>query len=908
VDTTGVVAAVRRVVAYGGHCTDADDKLLARLQDLDRWADRLGAAVEPAERLTTLGEVATLKRWHIGQKANHPVVAVDRIRDEAQEVVAAATALRAGVLDAALRCLAHRIARATLAAARGRQRSGRLEFHDLLVLARELVRSADHGADVRAALHRRYRRLLLDEFQDTDPIQLELATRIAAGTAGAAAHWRDVPVPEGRLFVVGDPKQSVYRFRRADIATYLDAQSRIGEPVSLTANFRSCRAVVAWVNHVFGRLIRAEPGSQPPYRPLAATRGDAPGGSHVLALGGAAHPPGLTADEVREREASDVARAITLALDQGWQVSESASDGGERWRHARPGDIAVLVPARTSLPLLETALDAAGIPYRAEASSLVYRTAEVRDLLTAARAIDDPSDGLALVSALRSPLFGCGDDDLWTWRRAGGRFDLLAGVPDGLPGDHPVRAAVTYLRGLHRRRLWHSPGELLDRLVRDRRMFEVAADGPRARDVWRRLRFVVDQARAWSDVTGSGLRAYLAWARSQGDEASRVAEAVLPESDVDAVRIMTIHAAKGLEFPIVIASGMSSLPRRASGTEVLWPPSGGYEIRLSRTIQTGDFDAVKPIDEQMDHHERLRLLYVAGTRARDHLVVSLHRATRSRAAGSDAAKTNAELLAEASAGAPHVRDLPPLPMDTPLPAPQVAGPVTPAPWPRWHAESEAVRAATARRSTVAASGLEGTLAPAVDPADPGLAKGPRHLELPPWHKGRYGTAIGRAVHGALQGCDLATGAGLDEAVAAQALAEGVVAYQDVVAALCGAALASPAVRAAAARRHWQETYVGTVLPDGRVLEGFVDLVYADADGSLVVVDYKTDAVPAEAIEARTLVYLPQLAAYAHALEAATGRAVSRAVLVFCHPAGSVDRVIGRAELPTDLDLAAALPA
>jgi ATP-dependent helicase/nuclease subunit A len=681
--------------------------------------------------------------------------------------------------------------------------------------------------------------------------------------------------------------------------------------VSLTSNFRSGRSLVEWVNHVFAHLIRPEPGSQPPYEPLDATRPDPDGGARIVALGGDPHPARTGADEVRRREAADVARAIAAATDEPWLVadgSENASGDGRAWRPARYGDIALLVPARTSLPFLEDALDAAGIPYRAEASSLVYRTPEVRDLLMTARAVDDPSDALALVSALRSPLFGCGDDDLWTWRCAGGSFHLLAPPPDHVADDHPVHEGIAYLRRLHRQRLWHTPGQLLDRLVRDRRMLELGADGPRARDVWRRLRFVVDQARAWSDAESGGLRRYLDWARSQGDETSRVAEAVLPETDIDAVRVMTVHAAKGLQFPIVVASGMSSRPRRVGGTEVLWPPDGGYEIRLNRSVQTGDFDAVKPVDEQMDFHERLRLLYVACTRARQHLVVSLHREERARPPADPASRTNAELLAAATTEAPHMRDLPPvapalLPAAAATAAPAGrAVPRTPPPWPQWREEIDATRAAARRASTVAASGLEGAAVASRDGDDPGLAKGPRHLELPPWNKGRYGTAIGRAVHGALQTADLATGAGLDDAIAAQCLAEGVADHQPVVAALCRSALDSPTVRAAAQRVHWQETYVATTLPDGRVLEGFVDLVFADDDGSLVVVDYKTDAVPAEAIEARTAVYRPQMAAYVRALEDATGRAVSRAVLVFCHPEGSVDRSLSRADLAAaDLD-------
>lgn len=299
------------------------------------------------------------------------------------------------------------------------------------------------------------------------------------------------------------------------------------------------------------------PGSQPPYRPLAAHREGPAEGPDVLTLGDVAHPDTFRADDVREAEADDVAGAIRTALAERWPIWD---DRLRDWRPVKLDDIAVLVPAGTSLPQLEQSLDAAGIPFRAEASSLVYRTPEVRDLLMTARALDDPSDSLSLVAALRSPLFGCGDDDLWTWRAAKGAFHVYATAPDAVAEAHPVRLTIAYLRRLGNQGRWLSPGELLDRIVRDRRMLETGATGPRTRDVWRRLRFVVDQARAWSEAQAGGLRDYLDWAHRQGDESTRVAEAVLPETDARSVRILTVHAAKGLEFPVVVVSGTSSQP------------------------------------------------------------------------------------------------------------------------------------------------------------------------------------------------------------------------------------------------------------------------------------------------------------------------------------------------------------
>ena len=154
----------------------------------------------------------------------------------------------------------------------------------------------------------------------------------------------------------------------------------------------------------------------------------------------------------------------------------------------------------------------------------------------------------------------------------------------------------------------------------------------------------IDQARAWTEATGGNLRQYLRWVRQQTAEGARVAEAVLPETDDDAVRIMTIHSAKGLEFPITIVSGMSTVPiGRPAAAQVVFPPTGGVGYRSAPVSPPTSMWPGRPIDEQMSFHERVRLLYVACTRARDHLVVSLHRKVRVNPPSS-VARTNAELL------------------------------------------------------------------------------------------------------------------------------------------------------------------------------------------------------------------------------------------------------------------------
>jgi ATP-dependent helicase/nuclease subunit A len=870
-DAVDLVAEARAIAARADECTDDSDLFLPRLAALASWAEQYGDATDPETQLAGLLAAKDLKWGGGGRQANWPGT-LKEIRDAAKEWQSRAASALGDFTEASLRPLAYWIATHVRDDAQARAAEGRLEFHDLLVVTRDLLRR--DGA-VRSALQEQYRRLLLDEFQDTDPIQIEIAVRIAGGADASAADWQDVEVPAGSIFVVGDPKQSIYRFRRADIGTYLRTQEWLGnDPVTLDSNFRTVEPIVEWVNAVFGTVITPVEEGQPEYVSLAATRSYSGVGPPVAVVGAESHPDKPNAAMMREREAADVAGVIGRAIAEGWTTCDPRTD---EWRPLRLGDIAILVPARTSLPFLEDALDAAGIGYRAESSSLVYQAAEVRDLLATARVIADPSDLLSCVTALRSPLFGCGDDDLWTWKRDGGSFNILARFADERAW-HPVAQGLAYLSRLHYDARWMTPSEMLGAIVADRRMLEVAATGPRARDQWRRLRFVVDQARAWSEAEHGGLRAYLAWAARQGEETARVAEAVLPESDVDAVRVMTVHAAKGLEFPMVVLSGMSSRPNSPSGVRLLWTASG-YEVKLTKNVQTNDFEHVAPIDEQMDGYERRRLLYVATTRARDHLVVSLHRKD-------GGGTTNADILAGAGA-ATDVESLGGV---------AVVGEVASRPavdiaelpeWSAWLASITEARERSRRVSAVSASGLEGTepaaaLDPAVAEETPGSAKGARDVELPPWSKGRYGSAVGRAVHAVLQSIDLATGDGLDGAVAAQCAAEGVTEHADVVRALVESALASEPVRRAAARPHWREPYVGILQDDGTVLEGFVDLVYRDDGGTLVIVDYKTDAIPAAAIGARTAYYAPQLAAYEQAIAEATAAKVSARGL-FLHP-------------------------
>lgn len=860
----------------------------ADLRAFDDTVAALPAVDAVARLLNNPGRIGNKNNWKSFGGAD--ALADLRSGEEAARDEAAAILQRAR--DHRTRLIGALLGSWVLEGARQRAADGTVEFHDLLVLARRLV--ASH-ADIRAHLHDRYRRLLLDEFQDTDPIQLEIAVRLASAPEAPeqSTDWSTLRPLPGRLFIVGDPKQSIYRFRRADIAQYLRAADQIGaERAELTANFRSSQAVIDWVNHVFGRLITFQADAQPEYLPLDACRPHHRAHGSVRLLGVDAHDDlsqqKSTADEVRSREAADVADAVATALHERWQVVD---DETHELRECRPGDITILLPARTSLPALQAALVDRDIPYRAENSSVVYTTPDIRHVMLALHAADDPTNELALIAALRTALYGCSDVELYEWRRGGGSWSIWRDPPDDLVG-HPVAEAIAHVRSLAERSTWWPPADLIASLVDERRLLDAVLDSPDARDVWRRVRYVVEQARAWCDAGGHGLRRYLAWVRLQASEA-RTADTILPEHDHDAVRIMTIHAAKGLEFPITVVTGLTTSPPGKSSDTVVWH-------RDSWTIASkeGDelYDEFQPIDEQMSDAERRRLLYVACTRAVDHLVVSLHRLPPKHDAPANRLPSGALLAANGAAepesGAAAL-----------VPNPGGWSIVRPTPdaleWAdadEWAAERAQALRHAGRRLTISATRLADDLAAELpawsDPGaadDEGLRKEPVDLELPPWQRGRYGTAVGRAVHGTLQFCDLVTGHDIAALAAAQCAAEGIIGLESTVDALARSALTAPIVRTATQTEHHRELFVAATVGD-RVLEGYVDLLVRTPAGFLIV-DYKTDAWRAGAHRAERITrYRRQLAAYGVALERILGEPVVGGLLVHCRTSGAAEEI------------------
>ncbi len=925
IDFSAFDTAVERLAAVAESCClDRTDRLFDHVTK--HLLPSMRAVVELTDSHRKLRALANHDRWGRGSggiKGNWTRPPAE-IKDHIDEVNGAADAVLAATVDGVIDQLMRLTAAEVVDAARARQAEGGLEFHDLLVLARSVLR---RSAEVRASLHRRYRHVLLDEFQDTDPIQIELASLIAATPADEQiADWRRHHVDGGRLFFVGDPKQSIYRFRRADIELFLDARRVFGadRPVRLRTNFRTVAPIIEWVNGVFAEAMPEEvPGAQPKYEPLVAHRQADSGADHRPVILGGPHPdPKVKAGALRDAEANDVAAAVASIRNdpEAWpvfDVDESVTDPppvpqSRAWRPARLADVTILIPTRTSLPYLRDALERFDIPYRLATGTLVYDTQEVRDALATLRAIDDPNDRLSLVAALRSPLFGCSDVDLFTYHRATRRFDLRVTTHGGLDSSHPVVTALAYLRQRWSERWWLGPAALLEQVLRDRRAFLLGFGDPRPAEVWRRLRFLVDQARAFEESHGADLRGFLDWSELQSADGARVHEPLLPETDDDAVSILTVHGAKGLEFPITVLSGMTTQPQgRRSGVSVLWNGDEPPSVRLKADLETIQHKPRADLEEEMGSYEKLRLLYVAATRARDHLIVSGHHKVDPK----DPNRTFAGRFATfglANQQSSRVIDLPPPPSAAPATS---LGPVPPteaalADRKRWVAEREALLAPASRATTVSATAIARSADQSIVDVDDDSGRtettpDPQPGEARPIvrRKGRAGSAIGRAVHATLEHIEFGRSAAdrpddLDAQVARQCDLEVIPDHVETVAALVRSALGSAAVDLARRYPFHRELYVAAPLgdgPDAVTVEGYIDLLIEGPDG-LVIVDYKTDTVRSEAeVAAKARGYELQGAAYAVALEISTGLRVADCRFVFCHAAGAKEHVVADLE-------------
>ena len=516
-----------------------------------------------------------------------------------------------------------------------RRASGGLDFQDLLIRTAESLKSQP---ELRSYFQRRFSHVLVDEFQDTDPIQAEIVFYVTSVDNDELDWKKCVPLP-GSLFLVGDPKQSIYRFRRADIVTYQQVkaifQQSGGKIVGLSKNFRSDEEILNWVNPVFGELLGYQETVHSPSAVdmeqgrVCQSEGELTG-VETLVL-----PTGMEQEDLVAHESEQIAKHIAELMARKAKVPRTEKELTQGIpEHVQPGDFLIITKNKKHLGAYAEALDRYRVPNEVTGSKTFQNIPELQTILTCIEAIDDPKNPIPYVSILRSELFGFGDGDLYELKRLGGSFSYTVPVPQQLEED--LRNRFLDVTGrMQKYRNWL------------RTMAFTAAFSSIASDLG--ILAKCSSHRNGNIVSGGFLKA-VEWLRSQSwdfDSATDVVSYlgdIIHNSETDScnimpqsgssVRIMNIHKAKGLEAPIVFlanASGRNDNRKPDFHVDRSGDVTRGY---LAITKPKGEW-ATRPVAtpanwEQFQAEEQAfklgedrRLLYVACTRAACKLIVSV---------------------------------------------------------------------------------------------------------------------------------------------------------------------------------------------------------------------------------------------------------------------------------------------
>jgi ATP-dependent exoDNAse (exonuclease V) beta subunit len=508
-----------------------------------------------------------------------------------------------------------------------KQRAGALDFVDLLVRTRDLLRDC---AAVRNDFQQRFTHLFVDEFQDTDPLQAEILLLLAADDP-AVHDWRAVTPVAGKLFVVGDPKQSIYRFRRADVGTYIEVKDQLirngATCVYLTTSFRAAPSIQRFVNAAFAPHLRADPlALQADYVPLAPARADADDQPTVIALP-VPQPYGVygIAKRAIEESLPDAVGAFLewMFTSSGWTVTE----------RERPHERVPIGPRHVCLLFRRfvhswsgadmtrdyvRALEARTIPHLLVGGKSFHLREEVETLRAALTAIEWPDDELGVFATLRGSLFAIGDEDLFIYRHAYRQLHPFR-IPEDLPEPlAPIGVALRLLASLHRGRNYRPVADTIALLLEATRAHAGFALRPSGEQALANVLHIAELARTYESAGGISFRGFVERLLDDAERA-QTSEAPILEEGSDGVRLMTVHRAKGLEFPVVV---LADITANLSGGASRWidPARQLCALRIGGWVPA-ELSEHEEEESRRDAAEGLRVAYVAATRARDLLVV-----------------------------------------------------------------------------------------------------------------------------------------------------------------------------------------------------------------------------------------------------------------------------------------------
>jgi ATP-dependent helicase/nuclease subunit A len=504
-------------------------------------------------------------------------------------------------------------------------RSGKVDFVDLLIRTRNLIRD---DADVRRLLQDRFSHIFVDEFQDTDPVQAEILVLLSADDPDQT-EWREVRPKPGKLFLVGDPKQSIYRFRRADIILYQEMCANLAAKgvvtVYLSHSFRAVKPIQEAVNAAFAPDIqRNEETGQPAY--VALEGGEPPREQPSVIALPIPRPYGKY-DVTRGAIAESLPEALAAFVD--WLIRESG------WKVRDPDSREALIPIKSEhIAILFRrfmtwgtdvtrnyvhALEARNIPHQLWQARSFHQREEVETIRAALNAIEWPDDELSVFATLKGSLFAIRDHLLLRFRHEVGPFHPFRPIPDeAVPDFQPIRDALGALADLHRRRNRRSVVETVNSVLEFARAHAAFALRPSGSQVLANVYHICNLARAYEMGGGFSFRGFVEQLNEQS-ESEEGGEAPIAEEGAEGVRIMTVHAAKGLEFPVVI---LADITANLAGE----PDKHIDAARNLAALRLLGCEPWELIDFRDEEHERdlaegIRVAYVAATRARDLLVV-----------------------------------------------------------------------------------------------------------------------------------------------------------------------------------------------------------------------------------------------------------------------------------------------
>ena len=511
-----------------------------------------------------------------------------------------------------------------------------VNFTDLLQMTARLLRD---NPDIRGYFQRKFTHLLVDEFQDTDPIQAEMLLFLT-GTDARETDWRKLSPRPGALFLVGDPKQSIYRFRRADIDTYNAVRDQIlragGEVLRLTANFRSLQPLADWNNPLFQQTFPASADRhQAAFAPLNTVRKEQEGccsGIYKITIG---KKPFHRRDDIVSEDAGIIADWIRWACDGSARFARTPDETARGLSEkARPSDFLILFRYKKRMDAYARALEERDIPFEISGSQAFSASPDIREIVNLALALKDPDDPVYTTAVLRGVFFGVSDDALMQFKRAGGRFSFV--VPPRIRGRKGAEYVADCLSVMHQWWLFSRglpASTALEVMLERSGLIPYLAASPmgsgKSGNLFKLLEFIRHQERR-GDTSFAAVADFMRDLISVRD----VEETSLTPARTDAVRLMNLHKAKGLEAPVVFLANPAGTRPRPPDKHIVRSDTDvprGYFVFSQRGLYKDRILSQPENWASRSNEEALylkaeddRLMYVAATRAKNMLVISTY--------------------------------------------------------------------------------------------------------------------------------------------------------------------------------------------------------------------------------------------------------------------------------------------